>query len=81
MKTKELIRFLETMQPELPVVVRIDVVPPDVRNIGTIDTPVPPLSRLCTPQTIHYCPLDAGSVVDTWNGETGMTSVELSVRI
>ena len=76
MTAKDLIELLQTMNPELPIQIRMhqsehhkNGEPIKIDNLQTMRT-----------DPIMYS-LQPTDVVDTWNGDTGAVAIEFSARI
>ena len=77
MTAKDLIELLQTMNPELPIQIRMEG-----RKLQKKGEPNSRLSKQRTKNlsSLQYS-LQPTDVVDTWNGDTGAVAIELSVRI
>ena len=77
MTAKDLIKLLQTMNPELPIQIRMEG-----RKLQKKGEPNSRLSKQRTKNlsSLQYS-LQPTDVVDTWNGDTGAVAIELSVRI
>ena len=78
MKNKQLIDLLKTMNPDLPVRIRLDRISFQKGLASRCKKnndrwPMDSGSLLCDP-------LEQSDVVDTWDAETGVVAVELSAR-
>ena len=75
MTAKDLIKLLQTMNPELPIQIRMDRSEPQ-----KCEEPL----KIDVPQTTSSDPfrysLQPTDVVDTWNGNTGAVAIEFNVR-
>ena len=77
MTAKDLIELLQTMNPELPIQIRMEG-----RKLQKKGEPNSRSSKQRTGNlsSLQYS-LQPTDVVDTWNGDTGAVAIELSVRI
>ena len=77
MTAKDLIELLQTMNPELPIQIRMEGRKPQKKG--------EPNSRSSKQRTRNLSSLQYSlqptDVVDTWNGDIGAVAIELSVRI
>ena len=76
MTAKYLIELLQTMNPELPIQIRMGRIEPQESGETLRINDLRPIKS----DPFRYS-LQSTDVVDTWNGETGAVAIELSLRI